>query len=101
MPYIRHSITGSIQTKDNKLYAVFNLYDSAGVRKRRSVDTNFNPRNEKTLASDFLMRFREILNNRDYHEINFKFIEIIDGLNRKHMCADTEDFLKKLMLKLN
>jgi integrase len=87
--------------RDNKLYAVINLYDLTGTRKRRNINTKFNPRNEKTQAKEFLNQLLRILNNRDYHEINFKFIKIIDGLTPKNICADAADFLKKLDLKLN
>ena len=47
------TITGSIQPKDGKLYAVINLYVE-GKRKPKWIDTGFKERNGKRQANSFL-----------------------------------------------
>jgi len=96
MPYVRNSITGSIQKKDNKLYAVINLYDSEDQRKRRSLNTGCHPRNQKSLANDFLESMLKVFNEDKYHEVNEGFIDIFDKLNKKNQWSSLDDFLAKL-----
>lgn len=48
------NVTGSLQTKYGKYYAVLNLYDHAGKRKQKWISTGFSMRGNKKAAKVFL-----------------------------------------------
>ncbi len=48
------NVTGSLQTKYGKYYAVLNLYDHAGKRKQKWISTGFSMRGNKKAAKAFL-----------------------------------------------
>ena len=48
------NVTGSLQTKRGKYYAVLNLYDHTGKRKQKWVSTGYEIRGNKKAAKAFL-----------------------------------------------
>lgn len=48
------NVTGSLQTKYGKYYAVLNLYDHTGKRKQKWISTGFPVRGNKKAAKAFL-----------------------------------------------
>lgn len=77
-------ITGSVQTKNGKYYAVINLYDNSGKRKPKWICLNLPVRNNKREA---LKRLHEILN-----EYNTK--NTIDG------NVLVSDYLKRWLFQI-
>ena len=101
MSYIRNAITGNVQTRNNKLYVCINFYDENEERKRRNVNTGYNPRNERTKAKEVLRQMLTIVNDRKYRRIQDVLFETIDSLNRKNRCLDIDEFLIKLRAELD
>ena len=99
MPYIRKAITGSVQLKCGKLYAVINLYDDKNNRKRRSIDTGLSPRNGKTKAKEFLRSLLDLVNDHENTPVSDSLVEIIDKCNQKSKGAFDADSYLELLTK--
>lgn len=101
MAYIRSSITGNIECRNNALYVCINFYDEEKTRRRRHINTGCNPRNERTRAKEILRQLLTIVNDKKYYKIQTILFKIIDSLNRKNRCLDIDEFLMKIRTELD
>ena len=61
------AITGSLQTKNGKYYAVLNLKDEQGKRKQKWINTKYDVKGNKKKAESFLREQLVELNKQDIH----------------------------------
>lgn len=101
MAYVRRMVKGSIQTIRGNLYAVVNLYDEEQKRRRKSIDTGYNPRNEKSKANKFLQQVLDLLNSEKYLPLETQFVSIVTScINEYRGSPNAEKFLVLLEGKL-
>lgn len=101
MPHVRKIIKGSVQMKSGRLYAVVNLYDKDNKRKRRFIDTGANPRNQKSIANEFVRQVLEALNDARNVPFFDQLVEVVDKCNKEYKGApDVSRYVALLNEKL-
>ena len=65
-------MTGSLQIKNNKYYAVLNMNDSNGKRRQKWISTELPVKGNKKRANEVLMKLLE-----DYEECDFHFDNLL------------------------
>lgn len=81
----KREVTGSIQEKNGKYYAVINLYDESGKRKQKWIDTKLTLRGNKKTAKSML---QEILT--EYNKSNIPTYDLTVAEYFKKWLADAE-----------
>lgn len=71
-------ITGSIQEKNGKYYAVLNLYDENGKRKPKWINTGYEIRGNKKKAKEFLDSLIDEYSNKNINYINLTVAEYFE-----------------------
>lgn len=84
-------MTGSLQVKNGKYYAVINLTDSNGKRKQKWISSGFDIKNNRKKAEKFLRdTIKEYESTRNIVEANIQFCDYVKiWLNDTKKSVDT------------